>query len=90
MDACLPAGTISEPGDQDVGVGIPGQEANLKKQETGSPDGGAAAVPRQDVPGNDRLNLKQKESAQEDRENEGWHRGNGAGKRKRGGGKSVG
>ena len=57
----------SEPAGQQMGIPVAGGQQNLEKQQAGGPDSGTAAEPGQDVFGEERLNQKQQECAQEDR-----------------------
>jgi hypothetical protein len=57
-----------------VRVGIAQQQNRLKKEQAGGPDRGAAAEPGQDHFGDERLNLEEQESAQEDSQSVKEHR----------------
>lgn len=55
---------------EQVGVAVAGQQQDLKEHHAGGPDGRAPAEPRQNEPRDDRLNLKEKERTDEDRDAE--------------------
>jgi hypothetical protein len=57
-------------GDQ-VRVGITGEEKDLEEKHAGRPDTGASAEPRENVFGDQRLDLEQEESAEENGESVG-------------------
>jgi hypothetical protein len=49
-----------------VGIGITEQQSHLEEQHAGGPDGGRTAEPRENLFGDEGLNLEQKEGADED------------------------
>ena len=57
-----------EPGPDQVGIQIPSHQQQLKEEHAGGPDGGAPAIPRQDVAGDDWLDLEQQERPEKDRD----------------------
>ena len=63
---------------QSMRVGIAGKQHGLKEKHAGRPNPRAAAKPRQQVFGYDRLNLEEKKRSQENREGEGSQRINGS------------
>ena len=56
---------LTKKSDKSVGIGIAAKKTALEKEQTGSPDRRAPAIPRKNVAGDDRLHLKEKKSAQE-------------------------
>ena len=57
-----------EPMCQDVGVEVSGEQGELEEEETGGPDRRPSSEPRQDVLAHERLDLKEKECPEEDRQ----------------------
>ncbi len=60
--------------DQEMGVGVAGQQRDLEEQHGRGPHRGGSAEPRQNDLGDERLHLKQEEGAQEngERRKESW------------------
>lgn len=73
MDTHLPPAFFPKCRDEAVCVGIAAEQSYLKKEKTGGPNPGAAAIPRQDVASDDRLNLKEQKRAQKYRGDEEGH-----------------
>lgn len=58
-----------------MGIGIAAEKSNLEKQHTGRPNCRTAPIPREDISGDDWLNLKQEKGAQKNCGNVEWHNG---------------
>jgi hypothetical protein len=63
-----------QPGSKPVSVAVSGKKKNLEKEQTGSPNGGASAKPWEKVLADHRLNLKEQECAQKNRQSVGNHK----------------
>jgi hypothetical protein len=66
MYSQLPAGP--QPRRNQVRVGVPGEQQDLKRQHASVPDSGSAAKPRQNVLSDDQLYLEEQEGAESDRQ----------------------
>jgi hypothetical protein len=77
VDGGLEAFPVAEPCGEGVSVGVSGEETDLEEEHAGGPNGGTAAIPREDVACDDGLNLEEQEGAEEDGGDENWHGGSG-------------
>lgn len=64
---------IDDPQHAEEAAGVAGEQQHLKKQHAGGPHGRRAAEPWQRDLADQRLDLKQQEGAQEDRDGEAQH-----------------
>ena len=73
MDAA--AYTPRKPGADQMCIGVATQQHDLEEEHAGGPDRGPPTEPRQDDLRDERLNLKEKEGAEENRDRKAKHQG---------------